>query len=104
MGQRIIRINDKLLHDLLNMPKDVAVVGFSTGFYFDSGDYALKIESKLFSDVPPDQKIPEIQSLYRVGTGVVGWKSLAPPPAPVSTFDARIVETEPVERRGREFI
>ena len=79
--QVTFKVTAELLHNLLKLPADVRVTGFSEQVYFDSGAYALRCESDTFPETPEGYKLPEATPQYSMVHGRAvfeGWSGLPP--------------------------
>lgn len=88
MGQRIFRVTAQLMQDILRLPADCRVVDLSAHIFFDTGDWAVKVESPVFSDVKPGCCIPTVMPVYRsefvdgrMAVEFVGWDGFNTAPA-----------------------
>lgn len=76
MGQRIIRVDAALLHEVLKLPPDVQVVDLAHEFWQNPGSYLLKVESGQWPEVADGGRIPEVVPVYRAVPEVKfdGWQ------------------------------
>ena len=96
MGQRIIRVTGELMRYFLRLPDDCNVVGLSPDPYFASGDWAVKVESPEFSDVPEGGAIPGVSPVYSMVDGQPRFNGWGRPSLPV-------VAPAPPEERAAVF-
>lgn len=71
----IIRVSRELLEALLLLPPGVKIVDVSHDLFFDTDEFAIKVESESFKDVFPGDPLPVKSPIYeRKETPVfVGW-------------------------------
>jgi hypothetical protein len=121
MGQRVLRVAGELIRHVLKLPDTCRVVGLSADQFFNTDEWAVKVESPDFPEVLPGHVIPEVSAGYGIFDGQPvfnGWIGLADKPVvPTTGFDpaakggfvanppAPTVAPPPEPpRRGREFI
>lgn len=64
MKQQIVRISNKLLKELLQLPPEMEIVGTHSDFTFGNPDLLLKVESPSFSDTEPGRQLPEGSPMF----------------------------------------
>lgn len=63
--QAILRISGESLAEVLKLPPGTRIVDISPHVFFNTSEFALKVEHASFPEVMPGYPVPTVNALYR---------------------------------------